>query len=111
MEHFPDGAFAEDTGARSTIAARALELARRSGPVAQDGVFVIGDTPHDIECASAIGARTIAVATGGYTLEELQSHGPWRAFNELPPADDFLELIDRGRIRAVGADIRGTAPQ
>ena len=67
FDFFPDGAFAEDTGERATIAARALELARQAGPVADDGVFVIGDTPHDIECANAIGARTIAVATGGYS--------------------------------------------
>lgn len=93
MEFFPDGAFAEDARDRSTIAHRALALAKRAGPVAQDGVFVVGDTPHDITCATAIGARTIAVATGGYTLEELHPHGPWRAFSELPAAEDFVALI------------------
>ena len=97
IEFFPDGAFAEDTGDRASIARRALELARRSGTVAEDGVFVIGDTPHDIDCATAIGARTIAVATGGYTLEELEAHRPWRVFNELPAPDAFLRLIDESR--------------
>ena len=91
---FPDGAFAEDTGERSAIAARALELARRAGPVADDGVFVIGDTPHDIHCANAIGARTIAVATGGYTTAELELHEPWRVFAELPAVDEFVRLIE-----------------
>jgi phosphoglycolate phosphatase-like HAD superfamily hydrolase len=95
MNFFPDGAFAEDAGDRSTIAARALELARRAGPIVEDAVFVIGDTPHDIHCANAIGARTIAVGTGGYTLEELQAHHPWRVFAELPPVDQFMELIGR----------------
>lgn len=94
---FPDGAFAEDAGARATIAARALELARRVGPVADDSIFVIGDTPHDIHCATAIGARTIAVATGGYTVEELNEHRPWRVLAELPPVDQFVRLIERGR--------------
>ena len=93
MHFFPDGAFAEDTGERSTIAARALELARRAGPVADDRVFVIGDTPHDIHCAGAIGARTIAVATGGYTIDELRAHDPWRIFDELPPPGEFARLI------------------
>ncbi len=93
-EFFPDGAFAEDPGDRSSIARRALELATRTAPVAEDRLFVIGDTPHDIECANAIGARTIAVATGGYTLDELQAHQPWRAFAELPPVEDFVALID-----------------
>ncbi len=97
IQFFPDGAFAEDTGDRASIARRALELARRSGTVAEDGVFVIGDTPHDIDCATAIGARTIAVATGGYTLGELEAHRPWRVFNELPAPDEFLRLIDESR--------------
>ena len=97
VQFFPDGAFAEDTGDRSTIARRALDLARRDGTVALDGVFVIGDTPHDIACAAAIGARTIAVATGGYSLEELESHHPWRALAELPSAPEFVRLIDEAR--------------
>ena len=90
------GAFAEDPGARATIAVRALELARQAGPIAEESIFVIGDTPHDIECANAIGAKTIAVGTGGYSLDELQAHHPWRVIAELPPVDEFLELIGAG---------------
>jgi len=97
IQFFPDGAFAEDTSDRASIARRALDLARRGGAVAEDGVLVIGDTPHDIDCATAIGARTIAVATGGYTLEELEAHHPWRVFDELPAPDEFLRLIDESR--------------
>jgi phosphoglycolate phosphatase-like HAD superfamily hydrolase len=96
IQFLPDGAFAEDTGDRASIARRALDLARRAGAIAEDGVFVIGDTPHDIDCATAISARTIAVATGGYSIEELEAHKPWRVFNELPPPDEFMRLIDEG---------------
>jgi phosphoglycolate phosphatase len=99
FQYFPDGAFAEDQGSRASIAARALELARRHGPVNQEQIFVIGDTPHDIECAVAIDARTIAVATGGYSVEELSAHRPWRVFEELPPPVEFLQLIDAGRLK------------
>jgi phosphoglycolate phosphatase-like HAD superfamily hydrolase len=94
FKYFPDGAFAEDQRARSSIAARALDLARRNGPINDEHLFVIGDTPHDIECAAAIDARTIAVATGGYSVEELSAHRPWRVFEQLPPAAEFLRLID-----------------
>jgi phosphoglycolate phosphatase-like HAD superfamily hydrolase len=94
FDYFPDGAFAEDAGERSTIAARALELARRAGPIGENATFVVGDTPHDIACANAIGARTIAVATGGYSVDELSEHRPWRVFLELPPAEEFVRLID-----------------
>ena len=93
-EFFADGAFAEDTGARATIAARALDLARRTGPVGDETVFVVGDTPHDIECAKAIGARTIVVATGGYSVDELRPHAPWRLFETLPPPAEFVRLLD-----------------
>jgi phosphoglycolate phosphatase-like HAD superfamily hydrolase len=93
LKYFPDGAFAEDQGVRASIATRALELARRSGPVVDEQIFVIGDTPHDIEAAAAIQARTIAVATGGYSVEELSAHQPWRVFEQLPPPDAFLDLI------------------
>lgn len=108
MQFFPDGAFAEDAGDRASIARRALELAKRAGPVAEDSVFVIGDTPHDIECAKAINARTIAVATGGYTIEELQACHPWRVFNELPPVDVFVRLIDEARGGADAARVGRT---
>ena len=91
---FSDGAFAEDTGARATIAARALDLARQAGPVGDETIFVIGDTPHDIECAKPIGAKTIAVATGGYSVDELRSHDPWRLFETLPPPSDFVRLLE-----------------
>jgi phosphoglycolate phosphatase-like HAD superfamily hydrolase len=93
-QFFPDGAFAEDTGDRASVAVRALELARRTGPVGDNAVFVIGDTPHDIHCANAIGARTVAVATGGYAVDELAQHQPWHLCEALPEPDEFLRLID-----------------
>jgi phosphoglycolate phosphatase-like HAD superfamily hydrolase len=93
VDFFPDGAFAEDTRARATIAQRAMVLARAAGPVAEQDMFVIGDTPHDIECANAIGVRTIAVATGGYSVDELREHHPWQLFEELPPPGEFMRLV------------------
>lgn len=94
FDFFPDGAFCEDPGARAGIARRALTLARQFGPVADDRIVVIGDTPHDVECANAIGAKTIAVATGGYSVEELIPHRPWRVFPTLPPPREFVELLE-----------------
>ena len=91
---FPAGAFAEDPRPRATIAARAMTLAREHDQVSEADAFVIGDTPHDIEGANAIGVRTIAVATGGSDVDELRPHGPWRLYGELPAPDEFLRLIE-----------------
>jgi len=100
FKYFPDGAFAEEQAVRASIATRALELARRNGPVTEEQLFVIGDTPHDIEAASAIRARTIAVASGGYSVDELCAHHPWRVFEQLPPPAEFLDLIGLGQLKA-----------
>jgi phosphoglycolate phosphatase-like HAD superfamily hydrolase len=104
LDFFPAGAFAEDTRARATIAQRALELARQAGYVAEHEMFVIGDTPHDIECANAIGVRTIAVATGGYSVEELREHHPWQLFEQLPAPDEFLRLVGLDSRRSASAE-------
>jgi phosphoglycolate phosphatase-like HAD superfamily hydrolase len=50
-------------------------------------VLVIGDTPHDIRCARAIGARALAVATGGAEFAELQRHAPDWAVADLSATD------------------------
>ncbi len=39
-------------------------------------VVIVGDTPLDIACGREIGARSVAVATGPYSLEDLAPHGP-----------------------------------
>ncbi len=100
MHFFSDGAFAEDTLARATIAARAMARASQDGPISPDRTFVLGDTPHDIACANAIDVRTIAVATGGYSVEELEAHRPWRVFAELPPVEAFVQLLDEAEARS-----------
>lgn len=90
--YFEGGAFSDDCLARDDVARCAHGLI----PAAHRGVelYVIGDTPHDIRCAAAIGARAIAVGTGEYAVEELRSCGAWLALPELPEPDAFLELLD-----------------
>jgi phosphoglycolate phosphatase-like HAD superfamily hydrolase len=76
------GAFSEYGSDRPSIARRAAELA---GDPPGERMIVIGDTPHDVSCGKAIGARTVAVATGpGYALAQLRAHDPWLALEELP---------------------------
>ena len=99
IEFFEGGAFSTDAGPRSRIAERALEMVRGRYPEAaiEPGhVLVIGDTPHDIDCGRAVGARTIAVASGVYGAEALRAHGAWRVMDRIPPVDEFVAIIDGG---------------
>ena len=83
---FETGAFADDSEHRNQIAAIARQRGSRilGGPLRGDEVLVIGDTPLDIACGRAIGAKVLAVATGGATIEELKRHQPDWAVQDLP---------------------------
>ena len=84
-DRFQTGAFGDDHEDRNRLAAIALERGTqlRKAPLRGDDVVVIGDTPLDIACARAIGAKALAVATGGATLEVLRSHQPDWAVPDL----------------------------
>jgi phosphoglycolate phosphatase-like HAD superfamily hydrolase len=73
---FEMGAFGDDHEERDQIAAVAQQRASRvlKENLQGDQILVIGDTPLDIRCARAIGAKVLAVATGGHKLEELKAH-------------------------------------
>jgi phosphoglycolate phosphatase len=81
---FEMGAFADDSEDRNQIAVAARNRAGRllGKPLRGDEIVVIGDTAHDVRCGKFIGAKVLAVATGGATLEELKSHTPdWAVEN------------------------------
>ena len=82
--YFEFGAFADDHHERNKLGPFALARARERGhEVSMSRTFVIGDTPHDISCARAIGARAVAVATGGFRPEQLAPHSPDVLLNDL----------------------------
>lgn len=58
-----------------------------------DRVVVIGDTPADIECGRSLGARSIGVASGHYTVEQLKEHNPFAALPSLANTQHVLETI------------------
>ena len=60
---------------------------------AGEEIVVIGDTPADIECARSVGARTVAVATGRYSVEELSEHEPAAVLRDLSDTDAALRAI------------------
>lgn len=84
-KEFETGAFADDHEDRDQIAAAAHRRGSRvlRETLRGEQVLVIGDTPLDIRCARAIGAKVLAVATGGHPLAELKEHSPDWAVADL----------------------------
>jgi phosphoglycolate phosphatase-like HAD superfamily hydrolase len=60
---------------------------------AGDRVVIIGDTPADVTCGAAVGARAIAVATGSYRVEELAAAGAYATFATLDATDAVCDAI------------------
>ena len=74
--YFALGGYGDEHHHRDDVARMALAEAHRlHGPTGKQ-VWVIGDTPLDVQCARAIGARSVAVATGWHDTTELAQHGP-----------------------------------
>lgn len=94
--YFEFGAFADDSPRRNDLGPFAQRRAaeRHGHAFTPDQTFIIGDTPHDIECGRVIGARTIAVATGRHTVAELAAHAPTAVFPDFADTAAFLRVID-----------------
>lgn len=94
--YFEFGAFGDDSALRNELGPHAVRRAqeRHAAEFPAERTFIIGDTPHDIECGKVIGARTIGVATGAYTVEQLQEHTPTAVFKDFSDTAGFLRVID-----------------
>jgi len=87
MRWFTFGAYASAGVDRSGIVRRAVERAEAlmGRDIPNEEIFVIGDTPLDIEAAHAVGCSAIAVATGHYDAAALREAG----------ADHVLETLEQ----------------
>jgi phosphoglycolate phosphatase-like HAD superfamily hydrolase len=95
--YFRCGAFGDDSPNRNDLVPFAVRRAQECGAprVAAEDILVVGDTPHDIACARAVGAVPVAVATGGFTADQLRDHGADIVFQDLSRTEEFLKLLDR----------------
>ena len=92
-QHFAFGGFGDHHYDRDDVAREALAVIRQEidNVVPADQVWVIGDTPLDVQCARAIGARVAAVATGAHSVEQLAASKPDLVLADL---SDPSRLID-----------------
>jgi phosphoglycolate phosphatase-like HAD superfamily hydrolase len=87
---FGDRHFCRNEVAREALAAVQDHLRQEAG---LDRLWVIGDTPLDIECARAIGARVVAVATGLHPADELAAEEPDLLVNDFSDPAPFLSML------------------
>ena len=89
------GAYGSDSSHRPDLPAIAAE---RAAPLfgrtpAGATVVIVGDTPADVTCGRAIGARAVAVATGSYAVTALTDAGAHAAFDDLSDTDAVLAAL------------------
>lgn len=87
---FGDHHYDRDDVAREALAQTHTHLGK---PVDPNRIWVIGDTPLDVQCARAIGANVLAVATGVHTCEQLRASAPNLTLQDLADPRPFLNLL------------------
>ena len=74
--YFVFGAYGSDSPDRTELTRLAIEKAtRQHDQLAPSQVYVVGDTPHDMEATNASGAVSVGVASGHYSVADLEAAG------------------------------------
>src|SRR5881409_1295724 len=92
---FEFGAFADDDRDRNQLGrfARARAQEKHGREFAASEIDVIGDTPRDIACGRALGARTVAVATGRWSRDELAEYHPDFLIDDLSNVERVIHTL------------------
>ncbi len=93
--HFRFGAFGDEAARREDLGPVALARAREATGIDFAGrdCVIIGDSRHDVACGKVIGARTVAVATGRTSPEELRAAGADVVLSDFGDLDAASEAI------------------
>lgn len=96
LDRFPFeiSAFAQDGAERPDLVAAARERYQQRFGAAPPRIIVLGDTPRDIETARKTGCKVLAVATGVYTIPQLQAEHPDAVVADLTDTRPLYEMID-----------------
>ena len=94
-KYFPCGAFGDDAPHRNVLVPKALARVEACAGLtfAAADAIVIGDTPLDVGCAAHVGARSLAVATGSHSIEELRQAGADHVLQDLSDTNEVLRVL------------------
>jgi phosphoglycolate phosphatase len=93
--YFRCGAFGDSAPDRNGLLPKVIATIRTCGgpEVASSRVVVVGDTPLDVACAAASGARSLAVATGSYDTDALRAAGADVVMKDLGDTRQVLRAL------------------
>jgi phosphoglycolate phosphatase-like HAD superfamily hydrolase len=92
------GAYGSDSEDRKALVPIALDRLStlRGAHLSPDQTWVICDTPRDFECALAGGAHCLLVATGSYTVEELEQFGADAVLADMSDIEAVAKVLSSG---------------
>ena len=98
LPHFRLGAYGSDDADRRHLPCIARQRAQTllGHEIPYEQIVVIGDTPLDVDCARACGARAVAVATGQHTYDELAACSPDLLFADFADIESALRTLTSG---------------
>ncbi len=93
FDYFRIGSYGNNFDNRTCLVRNAINIAKFAYGIdfINENIYMIGDTPDDIIAGKENNIKTIALATGGYSLEILESNEPDFLFDELP--EDLISII------------------
>ncbi|KAF5083380.1 Pyrophosphatase PpaX [anaerobic digester metagenome] len=98
-EYFKFGGFGNEAAQRNVVVKLALQRAEDIyGVFDRKNVFVVGDTPRDILAGQKSGVRTVGVATGDFTVDELESAGADFVLEDLEDTGGILKIASESGI-------------
>lgn len=107
------GAYGSDDHDRTALVPIAVAKAeeRYGYRFEPEEVWVVGDTPRDLECARAAGARCLLVGTGRYPFEDLEGLGADAVMRDLSDVGAVYGLLTgdtpAARTRKLGREQAG----
>jgi phosphoglycolate phosphatase-like HAD superfamily hydrolase len=95
-KYFPTGAFGSDDQDRNKLLPIALSRfeVRCRRKIRVNESVIVGDTPRDVQCAKIYGARSLGVATGPYSIDELKEAGADYVMKDLSSCETLSRFLN-----------------